>query len=220
MKFQTLEKIPSYIIGLWLGDGYWWGSSIGLTNTKLHLIQIFRNFLETLKFQKERVKMSVYTGNGNLTSKDKQYLSELLNIPENNIKSYKFSKGDRIVYILYVNSRPLKRKFEEIKRNLEDFINSPESLLEYLAGRIDADGNFELNKNRIRISYTTKAEAERDAKMILNTFQKMPKISYYSGANEWILEIVGKDWKFLVDKISKLVKKGDILAQGHRQLVP
>lgn len=219
MKFRISQEIPLYILGLWLGDKYWWSSSIGLTNTKLQLIQKFRKFLESLNFQKERIKLSVYTRNGRLKSKDKQLLSRLLQLPEKNIKPYKLYKGKRIVYILYVNSRPLKRKFEEASKNLESLINSPESLFEYLSGRIDADGNFEWNKNRIRIGYTTKDEAEKDAKIISKIVQETPKISYYSDANEWILEIVGNNWKFFIDKISQFIIKGDTLAQGHRQLV-
>lgn len=174
MKSQ-LAKIPLYILGLWLGDRYWWSSSIGLTNTKLQLIQKFRNFLDSLNFQRERIKLSVYTKNGKLAPKDKQRLSRLLRLSKKNIKSYKFLKGERIVYILYVNSRPLKRDFEEASKNLKNLINSLESLLEYLSGRIDADGSFEWSKNRIRISYTTKTEAENDAKIIFKIIKKRPK---------------------------------------------
>jgi len=35
------EKIDPYILGLWLADRYWWGSSVGLSNTDERLILRF-----------------------------------------------------------------------------------------------------------------------------------------------------------------------------------
>src|SRR3990167_6419793 len=41
--FKTAEDF--YILGLWLADGYWWSSSIGLTSVNPVLIDKFTKFL-------------------------------------------------------------------------------------------------------------------------------------------------------------------------------
>lgn len=52
--FFSNEK-DAYILGLWCADGYWWSSSIGLSNTNSELINKFRKFLER-NFTEERIK--------------------------------------------------------------------------------------------------------------------------------------------------------------------
>ncbi len=42
-SFKTAEDF--YILGLWLADGYWWSSSIGLTSVSPKLIGKFSKFL-------------------------------------------------------------------------------------------------------------------------------------------------------------------------------
>ena len=197
MKFETTEEIPAYILGLWLGDKYWWGSSIGLINTNPSIIQKFRKFFELLKFEKKRIKLSVYTQNGKA---NKERLTKIFNIPKRNIKTYKWKKGRKTTYIIYVNSRPLKRKFEEYVKNLENLINK-KNLPQYIAGRLDADGHYAKSKNRIRIGYTTEEETRRDSKIIFKIMRKNPKISFYSKANEWILELSGKKWEPFIRNI-------------------
>jgi len=44
-NFLTNER-DSYILGLWCVDGYWWSSSIGLSNKDKKLIKKFRLFLK------------------------------------------------------------------------------------------------------------------------------------------------------------------------------
>jgi hypothetical protein len=39
------SKEDSYILGIWCADGYWWSSSIGLSNTDQDLLRRFRKFL-------------------------------------------------------------------------------------------------------------------------------------------------------------------------------
>ena len=51
------NKKDAYILGLWCADGYWWSSSIGLSNTDPDLIETFRKFLKRL-FQVNRVKFN------------------------------------------------------------------------------------------------------------------------------------------------------------------
>lgn len=45
----------TYLLGLWCADGYWWSSSVGLSNTDEILINQFREFF-IQKFDSKRIK--------------------------------------------------------------------------------------------------------------------------------------------------------------------
>ena len=51
------SKKDAYILGLWCADSYWWASSIGLSNTDIDLIEVFRKFLKRL-FPENRIKFN------------------------------------------------------------------------------------------------------------------------------------------------------------------
>jgi hypothetical protein len=51
------DEEDSYILGLWCADSYWWGSSIGLSNTNIDLIKRFKRFLKRF-FSEERIKFN------------------------------------------------------------------------------------------------------------------------------------------------------------------
>ena len=53
-NFFENEK-DAYILGLWCADGYWWSSSIGLSNVDMSLINLFKDFFLRI-FPKERIK--------------------------------------------------------------------------------------------------------------------------------------------------------------------
>jgi len=53
-NFSENEK-DAYVLGLWCADGYWWSSSIGLSNVDMDLINLFREFFGNI-FPKERIK--------------------------------------------------------------------------------------------------------------------------------------------------------------------
>jgi len=206
-------SIP-YILGLWAGDGYWRSSSIGLTNKNISLIKVFYNFLRK-KFERERIKLSVYSRRIN-----RQEISKFLAIPPQNIKFYLPSKKQKNdIFIIYVNSRGLLREFQEMKDNLTKYIVSFEDLLQYLAGRFDADGHYDRKKNRLRIAYTTKKEAENDSKLIQLFLKMKPPVKFYQEANEWILELQGKNWLSFINDILGFSRRAGLL-QCHRQLVP
>ena len=57
-NFFSNER-DAYILGLWCADGYWWASSIGLSNTDPELIKIFKNFLKRF-FPDNRIKFDRY----------------------------------------------------------------------------------------------------------------------------------------------------------------
>jgi len=47
----------AYILGLWCADGYWWSSSIGISNTDSDLVNKFRKFLRK-HFPEDRIKFN------------------------------------------------------------------------------------------------------------------------------------------------------------------
>jgi len=51
------DERDAYILGLWCADGYWWASSIGLSNTDFDLIEGFRKFLKRF-FPENRIKFN------------------------------------------------------------------------------------------------------------------------------------------------------------------
>jgi len=55
-QFSSSEE-DAYILGLWCADGYWWSSSIGLSNTDVDLIKKFEKFLMK-HFPESRIKFN------------------------------------------------------------------------------------------------------------------------------------------------------------------
>ncbi len=55
-NFFSNEK-DSYILGLWCADGYWWSSSIGLSNVDLDLINVYRKFFKNI-FPENRIRFN------------------------------------------------------------------------------------------------------------------------------------------------------------------
>ncbi len=51
------SKKDAYILGLWCADGYWWSSSIGLSNTEPDLLNKFKKFLRK-HFSEKRIKFN------------------------------------------------------------------------------------------------------------------------------------------------------------------
>ena len=156
----AIDEDKAYIIGLWCADGYHRTSSIGISNTDMDLVNKFREFFLDL-FSEARLKMRVYN-------------------PDNYLRRTK-------AYHLYVNSRPLLRKFREFKEYPARFI-SQDLIAPYFAGRFDGDGSVAKDFYRdCRIVYGSREEVENDlALMKLLGFQKM-KIYHYRTAKTFCL---------------------------------
>lgn len=153
-------KDDAYIVGLWCADGYHRTSSIGISNTDVDLVEKFKEFF--LKFlTAERLKLRVYQ-------------------PD------KFKRRTK-AYHLYVNSRPLLRKFKEFKNDVNKYIDE-DLIVPYIAGRFDGDGSVAKDFYRdCRIVYGSREETENDlALMELLGFQKM-KIYNYRSAKTYCL---------------------------------
>lgn len=55
-NFFSKEE-DSYILGLWCADGYWWSSSVGLSNVDKDLIERFKKFL-IKSFPEDRIRFN------------------------------------------------------------------------------------------------------------------------------------------------------------------
>lgn len=188
--------IPPYILGLWSGDKYWRSSSVGLSNTNLVLLKKFREFFTNENFPDSRVKFSIYmpsTSKAPDLKRIAQIIKNKIQIKPENIKVYKLKKGNNPTFVIYVNSRPLKRKFDSV--NLKEVIKNKNDLFKYLGGRFDADGHFDCKKNRLRICYSNEKEIKTDVSIINNITGLRPDIKYYKKANEWVMECCGRTWK-------------------------
>ena len=135
-SFKTAEDF--YILGLWLADGYWRSSSIGLTSVTPELIEKFANFLIRVA-PSHTIKKRIY-------------------------QVKKGEKRKQTAIQVYINNRPLTRTFMSYKTgNL--YVPKP-YLMAYLAGRIDGDGHIDTkHRSGIRIAYSSKEDADRDQKL-------------------------------------------------------
>lgn len=135
--FKTAEDF--YILGLWLADGYWRSSSIGLTSVNVSLIGRFSRFLDRF-IPSHRIKTRIYKPDG-------------------------VSKRKQTAIQVYINSRPLTRLFMNTKTGS---LHIPDRYLPaYLAGRIDGDGHVDTkHRSGIRIAYSNIEDAMRDRMML------------------------------------------------------
>ena len=157
-----IDRKTAYIIGLWCADGYYRTSSIGISNTDVDLVDRFRKFFLNL-FAKDRLKLDIYYPD--------QY------------------KRRTKAYHLYVNSRPLVRKFRDFKNNISEFI-SGNLATPYLAGRFDGDGSVAKDFYRdCRIVYGDLKEAEHDLEMIKSAGFNGVKIYHYRTARTFCIYI-------------------------------
>lgn len=154
-SFKTAEDF--YILGLWLADGYWRSSSIGLTSVNPKLINRFVKFF--LRVSPDHlIKKRIY-------------------------EVKKEDKRRQKAFQVYVNNRPLTRLFMSTKTGV---LNIPSRYLTaYLAGRIDGDGHVDTkHRSGIRIAYSSFNDASRDQKMfgVANM-----SLYHYKAANTFVL---------------------------------
>lgn len=180
------KSLDPYILGLWGADGYHRTSSIGLTAIYPELIKRFYNFLEEI-FPLERMRLRIYTNNGHpkpLPPAMKWYEGKIT-----------FSKGTKLsnqAWQLYVNSRPLLRKF---RSSLDERLKMPENLIiSYIAGRFDGDGSVAQNhKNDFRITYSNRYQAELDQKLLIKAGFNNTNIYQYQQAGTHVIYVSTKE---------------------------
>lgn len=146
-----------YILGLWLADGYWWSSSIGLSSSDFRLIKRFRVFLRK-QLPDVPIKVRVY-------------------------KPAKNQKRKKIAKHLYVNNRMLTRLFLSYKK--KQFNVASKFLPAYLAGRIDGDGSIDFKyRSGIRIAYGDRKDAKRD---VVIFGRSNVSLYQYKTAGTWVI---------------------------------
>jgi hypothetical protein len=153
--FKTAEDF--YILGLWLADGYWRSSSIGLTSVNSQLINRFKKFLLRVA-PSHPLKMRIY------------------DVTETN-------RRRQTAFQVYINNRPLTRLFMSYKTGV---LKIPHRyLLAYLAGRIDGDGHIDTkHRSGIRIAYSSNEDALRDQNLFGNTNMSLYQ---YKAARTYVL---------------------------------
>ena len=182
----------AYILGLWCADGYHRTSSIGLSNVNENLIQKFADFLKTL-LPADRLKLKVYL-NRNIVAKTVSF--GILDI-----KNFYSAKAKQPAYHVYVNSRPLLSEFKLAKLSNKDF-DSIQATYAYLAGRFDGDGTIGKDMRRdLRISYTTKLEAEADKELLEKLGFRLCKVYYYKTSVAYVLYVSRFEAEKFIEKI-------------------
>lgn len=166
----------AYALGLWCADGYWWSSSIGISNVEPELVVRFGGYLASVLSQ-DRLRLRVYVVDG---QEPDERVTELTS----RISMRPAFKMKRTAYHLYVNSRPLVRRFFHDRQRLDQL--PVRYLGSYLAGRFDGDGTFGVTP---RIAYTAKREAEVDQQLLAKAGITRTSVLYYSKANEYCIYI-------------------------------
>lgn len=162
----------AYALGLWCADSYWWSSSIGLSNVEPELVLRFAAFL-TGAVGADRLRLRIYQVDGSAIDQRVLELTDRVTI----CRPYKMK---RTAYQIYVNSRPLLRKFVDLRERLGSL--SVEMIGPYVAGRFDGDGSL---GSRVRIAYTTQAEAEVDQRLLAQAGIDKTSVLYYSSSNDF-----------------------------------
>lgn len=168
----------AYIFGLWSADGYYWSSSIGITNVDRKLVDRFARYLETL-FSKERIKLRTYYPQG---QKPREATGP----------TYPMRLAKQLAYQLYVNSRPLLRLFQKAERDVA--LLPIKYIPAYFAGRFDGDGSVDKNlRNDLRIVYGNKEEAETDQSLLAKLKRYKTRVYHYRSAQTHILYVSRDD---------------------------
>jgi hypothetical protein len=176
------DVVTAYAFGLWCADGYWWSSSIGVSNVEPVLVTRFASALRC-HLPPERLRLRIYLVPGDPPSPSVLELTE-------NISVCRASKMARTAYHLYVNSRPLLRMARRDRDQLERL---PEKYLgPYFAGRFDGDGCL---GSTPRLSYTTRDEADVDRDLLDRAGICSTSVLYYRKANEYCIYIQQASWE-------------------------
>lgn len=176
-SFHVLHKLitddeAAYIFGLWCADGYFWSSSIGITNVDRRLIDRFRKYIQRY-FPEHRIKLRSYRPAAHSKSADGG-------------PSYALRLAKQTAFQLYVDSRPLLRLFQDAEKQVA--LLRAKYILPYIAGRFDGDGSVDKDMRKdLRICYSNKTEAETDARLLTNRYKV--RVYRYRAARTFILYI-------------------------------
>ena len=175
------DATHAYALGLWCADGYWWSSSIGITNVEPELVIRFAAYLAQV-LSRDRFRLRIYWVAGSEIDPRLTALTDRISICP-------AAKMKRTAYHFYVNSRPLLRSFLYLRNHLDEVPH--EFLGAYFAGRFDGDGSF---GETPRIAYTTQEEARTDAVLLNRAGVTHISVLHYARANEYCIYIRKTDW--------------------------
>ena len=203
------SNLDAYALGLWCADGYHRTSSIGLSNINPKLISWFSKFLAD-KLAKERLKLKVYTNERIKLPNDKFGIAD--------ISVHQSNKAKNVAYHVYVNCRPLLREFVDAKNKNKNFYD-PITGWNYLAGRFDGDGTIGKDLRRdLRISYTTKVDAENDIK-VLKKLDIVAKLYWYRTSHTFVVYVPrAQSIKFVSGCLPFSIKLQKLTFESRRDL--
>lgn len=172
----------AYALGLWCADGYWWSSSIGISNVEPELVVRFSDYLVS-ELPQERLRLRIYEVPDDPPDERVLALTDKVSIRP-------ASKMKRTAYHLYVNSRPLVRHFFADKARLCEI---PGIFLgPYFTGRFDGDGSWGTTP---RIAYTTREEAEVDRSLLVRAGISLTSVLFYERAHEYCIYVQRPEWR-------------------------
>lgn len=190
----------AYILGLWCADGYHRTSSFGLSNINTALIQRFYRYLLNI-FPKERLRLRVY-----IPKRHPGTLPSNMDKICDKISRLTIRKAKHISYHIYVNSRPLLRRFKEFRLNLDKIPNG--RIIPYLAGRFDGDGSVAKDSRRdMRIVYSNMREAVLDKNLLGKITSYKTRIYQYKSAGTYCLYVSRYDAKSFLRDLSSFSSK-------------
>ncbi|OGM11356.1 hypothetical protein A2V80_02370 [Candidatus Woesebacteria bacterium RBG_16_39_8b] len=183
-SFNLKTARDYYCLGLWLADGYWRSSSVGLSSTNDHLHSIFIPFLKKM-CPTHIIKEHVYFPN----TGEKRRL-----------------KARHV----YVNSRPFTRYMMNFKK-IPHLKISNKFLPAYFAGRIDGDGHVDsIHRSGVRIAYSNKEDAIRDMDLLKKLDEEPASLYRYEQANTWVIYLRKK----FLDKIKPSMARYSLKLSG------
>lgn len=179
----------AYALGLWCADGYHRSSSIGLSNVDPELIRRFAAYL-VRELNADRLRIRIYKVEGAEPDPSVLALTSKVSV-------CRAHKMKRIAYHVYVNCRPLLRRFRSLRDGLGQL--HADVVAPYMAGRFDGDGA--VGRNRVpgtRIAYSTRDEAEIDAQLLSKIGLRELSIYDYADAGETCIYLkAGSNAEFL-----------------------
>ena len=159
-KIKIDEQVL-YALGLWEGDKYIYGGSVGLTNTSSELLQEFKEFIKKIiKNQKSIKEISINSGTAKRIYLNSWLLKRILEKLTEKIERYIKSKEDLLTY-------------------LSGKIDADGTIMVQ---------NFYSKSGLIKITYGSKKEAEKDKKL-LEKFKLKASIIPYKDRNAYDLKI-------------------------------
>ena len=157
----NLDKQALYALGLWEGDKYVYGGSVGLTNTSSELLQEFKKFIKNIVRNQKRIKkIPINNGSAERVYVNSWLLRRILEKLSENVNKFIKSKEDLLAY-------------------LSGKIDADGTIMPQ---------NFYSRSGLIKITYGNKKEAEKD-KLLLEKFKLNASIIPYKDRNAYDLKI-------------------------------